>query len=339
MPTGRPLSTTMSAVIFDELSNCQRLAGQLIGPDGFRRRRHHVIDRRLQQIVTHVAAQIAVGDDAGELAGVVGDGDAAEALGRHFDDRRRHWRAARDQRHRIARMHDVADEFECRAELAARMKDAEIDRGEAAAFEQRDRERIAERELHQRRRGRREIMRTSFARRRQRQDDIGGLAERALGADRDRDQPDAEPARIVDQAAQLSGLARPGQHQHHIVGVIMPRSPWLASAAWTKNAGVPVEASVAAILRAMWPDLPMPVTIKRPRAPANGLDGGDERRAQSVAHGRRQRRQALALGLQRAQRRGDERLAAPRCAIASAGLIFRLIVATIPKQRCRRRRA
>jgi len=33
--------------------------------------------------------------------------------------------------------------------------------------------------------------------------------------------------------------------------VIMPRSPWPASAAWTKNAGVPVEAKVAAILRPM----------------------------------------------------------------------------------------
>src|SRR5882724_6588309 len=50
-------------------------------------------------------------------------------------------------------------------------------------------------------------------------------------------------------------------------GVIMPRSPWLASAACTKKAGVPVEASVAAILRATWPDLPRPVTINRPLAP------------------------------------------------------------------------
>jgi hypothetical protein len=32
-------------------------------------------------------------------------------------------------------------------------------------------------------------------------------------------------------------------------GVTMPRSPWLASAGWTKKAGVPVEASVAATLR------------------------------------------------------------------------------------------
>jgi hypothetical protein len=50
-------------------------------------------------------------------------------------------------------------------------------------------------------------------------------------------------------------------------GVIMPRSPWLASLGWTKKAGVPVDAKVAATFRATWPDLPMPVTINRPCAP------------------------------------------------------------------------
>ncbi|OBX37267.1 hypothetical protein A8U91_01625 [Halomonas elongata] len=47
-------------------------------------------------------------------------------------------------------------------------------------------------------------------------------------------------------------------------GVIMPRSPWLASPGCTKKAGVPVLARVAAILPPMWPDLPMPVTTTRP---------------------------------------------------------------------------
>src|SRR6185437_11079449 len=47
-------------------------------------------------------------------------------------------------------------------------------------------------------------------------------------------------------------------------GVIMPRSPWLASPGCMKNAGVPVDASVEAILRPIWPDLPMPVTTTRP---------------------------------------------------------------------------
>ena len=46
--------------------------------------------------------------------------------------------------------------------------------------------------------------------------------------------------------------------------VIIPISPWLASPGCTKKAGVPVLARVAAILPAMWPDLPMPVTTLRP---------------------------------------------------------------------------
>src|SRR3954466_3128385 len=46
--------------------------------------------------------------------------------------------------------------------------------------------------------------------------------------------------------------------------VIMPRPPWLASAGCMKKAGVPVEASVEAILLPTWPDLPMPVTTTRP---------------------------------------------------------------------------
>ncbi len=46
--------------------------------------------------------------------------------------------------------------------------------------------------------------------------------------------------------------------------VIIPRSPWLASPGWTKNDGVPVLASVAAILPPMWPDFPIPITMTRP---------------------------------------------------------------------------
>src|ERR1700727_3187474 len=43
----------------------------------------------------------------------------------------------------------------------------------------------------------------------------------------------------------------------------IPRSPWVASAAWRKWACVPVERSVAAILRAMMPLLPIPVMMMR----------------------------------------------------------------------------
>jgi hypothetical protein len=41
----------------------------------------------------------------------------------------------------------------------------------------------------------------------------------------------------------------------------------LASAGWTKKAGVPVDASVAAIFEPIWPLLPTPVTITRPLIP------------------------------------------------------------------------
>ncbi len=46
--------------------------------------------------------------------------------------------------------------------------------------------------------------------------------------------------------------------------VIIPKSPCPASAGCRKKAGVPVLASVAAIFPAMWPDLPMPLTMTRP---------------------------------------------------------------------------
>ena len=46
--------------------------------------------------------------------------------------------------------------------------------------------------------------------------------------------------------------------------VIIPISPWDASPGWTKKAGEPVLANVAATLPAMWPLFPMPVTTTRP---------------------------------------------------------------------------
>ncbi len=78
-------------------------------------------------------------------------------------------------------MHEVAGVFEHRAELAAGMQHAEIHRRKATAFQQRDRQRIAHRQHHQRRGRGREIMRAGLARLRQRQRDIGGLGQRRGG--------------------------------------------------------------------------------------------------------------------------------------------------------------
>ena len=82
-------------------------------------------------------------------------------------------------------------------------------------------------------------------------------------------------------------------------GTIMPRSPCEASAGWTNRAGVPVEASVAAILRATWPDLPMPDTTTRPVAARQQVDRAGEAAVQPGG----ERLQAGRLGVQ--HRAGD----------------------------------
>src|SRR5437016_4746987 len=66
-------------------------------------------------------------------------------------------------------------------------------------------------------------------------------------------------------------------------GPTMPRSPCRESTGCRNDAGVPVDVSVAAILRAISPDLPTPDTMTRPRAAASSrtaaANGGPSRSA------------------------------------------------------------
>ena len=128
-----------------------------------------------------------------------------------------HARAERRQRHGLAGMHELAHHFEQRAELAARVQQAEIHRGEAAAFQQRDRQRVAERELHQRGGGRRQIMRAGLARLRQSEHHVRGRRQRRVRIGGHRDQADAEAARVIGEIFQLRRLARPRQRDDDIV--------------------------------------------------------------------------------------------------------------------------
>ena len=75
----------------------------------------------------------------------------------------------------------------------------------------------------------------------------------------------------------------------------MPASPWSASAACTKNAGVPVLASVAASLAPTRPDLPSPVTTTRPRVASSSVEGRlDVGRTRGRRHARSPRASRLA---------------------------------------------
>src|SRR5215831_11894457 len=95
-----------------------------IGPDGWFWARRSLPRR------PRPAANPHAYDGSGRLD----DGDTAETFGGHFNDRFRHRSVTPNQRHSRAWMHDVADEFQRCAKLAARMKHAEIDGSEAATF-------------------------------------------------------------------------------------------------------------------------------------------------------------------------------------------------------------
>ena len=108
-------------------------------------------------------------------------------------------------------------------------------------------------------------------------------------------------------------------------GVIMPRSPCDASVGCTKNAGVPVDASVAASLRPTCPDLPMPHTTTRPRQLQDELDRRDERGAEP----RRERGDRVRLRWRAPARASasarvgiDARRSLPRRVSASGALLF-----------------
>ena len=92
---------------------------------------------------------------------------------------------------------------------------------------------------------------------------------RALSAFRgDRDQGQAEALAVVDHVAKFGRLARPGKRQH---GVAFRDHAEVAVAGLggvQEEGGRPVDARVAAILRATCPLLPIPVTATRPLAAA-----------------------------------------------------------------------
>ena len=138
-------------------------------------------------------------------------------------------------------------------------------------FHERHGQRIAQRKCHRRRSRRHDAGAAGFLRRRAaqaprrtwRNSVLAGLARNADHAgSRTGACGRSGPPVPASRRSSTAPAPRPA-------AVSIPRSPWLASAGCTNCAGVPVEASVAAILRATWPDLPIPDTITRPARPAS----------------------------------------------------------------------
>ena len=128
MPTGRVSSTTTRRRNLRGVEHFHRLADELIGPHGLRIARHDRLRPALEQVGAHVPAQVAVGDDADEPSVRVDDRRRSRSPCAVISTiASRHRRAERRERHRVAGVHDVAHEFEHRAEPSARMEVAEID--------------------------------------------------------------------------------------------------------------------------------------------------------------------------------------------------------------------
>src|SRR6185437_2135332 len=104
----------------------ERLRGEGAGANGLGLLAHDLVDDGAQQPVAHMAAQIAISDDADEAPAGIGDADAAEAFLGHDEDRLGHGGAERNERYGVAAMHHVLDRQELAAKLTAGMQLLEI---------------------------------------------------------------------------------------------------------------------------------------------------------------------------------------------------------------------
>ncbi len=83
--------------------------------------------RLLKQRVPHMPAQVAIGDDAYQHAVGIDDAETAEGLLGHDHHGLGHDDVDSGKREPIALMHQIADEFQPGAELAAGMQRLEVD--------------------------------------------------------------------------------------------------------------------------------------------------------------------------------------------------------------------
>ena len=124
--------------------------------------RHHGRCFARHEFGAHVPPQVAVRNDADKGACGVHDSSASQPARRDDNQNFRHSIVRPDQRHGIARMHDVGHPHQPAAKLAPGMKNLEIVGRKTAAFQKRDRNCIAQRQRHGRRCRRRQPVRAGL---------------------------------------------------------------------------------------------------------------------------------------------------------------------------------
>src|ERR1700688_2352434 len=121
-------------------------AGEEFGVDGLRVADHAVAGghgERGAAVLFHEAAEVAVGEDAGEFAVGSGDGGHAEFLGGHFVECGGHGCFGGDAGQGFAGVHEVFDAEEFFAEAAGGMEGGEVVVLEATAIEEGNGEGVA----------------------------------------------------------------------------------------------------------------------------------------------------------------------------------------------------
>ena len=226
----------------------------------------------------------------------------------------------RDQGQLVALVHQLFDAQQLAAELAARVEHGEVARREIAPLEQRHRQRVAQRQHAGGRGGGRQAHRAGLADLGQQQAQIGRIGQRARAAGRPCRSAGSRTAgyRGSGRAARWSrrsstsaSTASCGRDHAEIAVAGLGRMD-------VRCAGVPVEDRVAAILRATWPLLPMPVTTTRPVTPASSSTAAAN--VPSIAAA--ERLQRLGLGQDHPAAAGDRRIrAVVRAGSGDCGLL------------------
>src|ERR1700683_3450616 len=166
----------------------------------------------------HEAAEVAVGDDAEELAVFVHNSGEAEAFAADFVNDLGDGGIGFHGRKRRARVHDRIDGAEALAELAAGVKRGEVGFVEAAAIEESNGERVAHGEGGGGGGGGSEIEGAGFFFHGDVEDDVGGGGEGGVEVGGEGDEASAKAAKSFDQIEKFTGFAAGGDGEEDVIG-------------------------------------------------------------------------------------------------------------------------
>ena len=170
-------------------------AGEDVRADGLRVSRHGIACGKRESCAAlffHQAAEVTVGDDAGEFSIGGEHGGHAKFLGAHFVEDVGHFRFERDARESVGGVHQMLDAKELFAEAASGVERGEVVVAEVAAFEERNGERVADGHCNRGARGRSEIQGARFFFHADVERDVAGFGERGFEIAGQRDERDFE---------------------------------------------------------------------------------------------------------------------------------------------------